>query len=132
MAISRGAARRLALLVAVGRTALGVTALATPSLPLRPWVGERAHDKGALVLARALGARDLALGLGAVLAVRHDAPLRGWVEAGGLADSGDVLCTLAAFRYLPKAGRWAVLTAAAGSAFAAYLASASVDSPTTT
>jgi hypothetical protein len=130
--LTRVQSRRLAQLVAVGRVALGVTAISLPQLPLRPWVGDRRGDQGAVVLARALGARDLALGLGAVLAVRHEVPARGWVEAGGLADTGDALFTVLSFRHLPTRGRWAVLAAASGGAVAALLAATGVDGPVVT
>jgi hypothetical protein len=79
------------------------------------------------LLARALGARDVALGVGVLLALRHDAPARGWVEAGGLADAGDVLVTLAALKELPRRGRWAVLAAASAGVLAAVLTSPGVD-----
>jgi hypothetical protein len=47
-----------------------------------------------------------------VLAARRDAPLRGWIEAGGLADATDLAATLISFRRLPRFGRWLVLVAA--------------------
>src|SRR5207302_1200039 len=47
--------------VAVGRVALGLTALAWPAVPARPWVGASADDLAAKVFGRALGARDVAL-----------------------------------------------------------------------
>ena len=55
--------RRGAVTVAVGRVALGLTALAWPAVPSRPWVGATAGDLTARVFGRALGGRDLALGL---------------------------------------------------------------------
>jgi hypothetical protein len=55
--------RRGARAVAAGRVALGLTALAWPSVPARPWVGAAADDLAARVFGRALGARDIALGL---------------------------------------------------------------------
>ena len=126
--MNKDRARQLAASVAWGRIALGVTAMLTPSIPLRPWIGrELAWRPRAKLLARALGARDLALGLGVVLALRHDAPVRGWVEGGGLADAGDAVATLLAFRTLPRAGRWAVLGASGGAAAAARLAAPAVD-----
>jgi hypothetical protein len=106
---------------------LGVVALTLPQLPLKPWVGEGGIDGTSKLLARALGARDLALGLGTVLALRHDGPVRGWVEAGGLADAGDTLITLMAFAKLPTAGRWAVLAAAGGGVLVARLTAPGVD-----
>jgi hypothetical protein len=121
------AARRLALALAAGRLALGVTALVVPGVPLRPWVGDASKDRHSRLLARALGVRDLALGLGAILANRHDAPIRGWVEAGGMADAGDAAITAVYVRSLPPVGRWLVLAAAGGGAVAARLASVAVD-----
>ena len=56
-------ARPLAMAIAAGRTALGVAAIATPDRPLRPWVGSLADDPRAIALARALGGRDIGLGL---------------------------------------------------------------------
>jgi len=121
-------ARQLAEAVAWGRVAIGVTALVAPTVPLRPWVGrDFAWQPRAKLLARSLGARDLALGIGVILALRHDAPVRGWVEGSGLADAGDTLATLLAFGKLPKGGRWLVLLSAGGAAAAARLAAPKVD-----
>jgi len=61
--------RRGAVTVAAGRVALGLTALAWPAVPARPWVGASADDLAARVFGRALGGRDLALGLGALAAL---------------------------------------------------------------
>lgn len=126
-AMGRDEARRYAGWLASARVALGVTAMVAPTLPATPWVGAHARLPAVKLLARALGARDLALGLGLVLALRHDGPVRGWVEGGGLADAGDALTTLLSFRSLPRAGRWAVLAASAGAAAAARLLSPAVD-----
>ncbi|HEX8008101.1 MAG TPA: hypothetical protein VF482_16915, partial [Trebonia sp.] len=86
--------RRGAMTVAAGRVALGLTALAWPSVPARPWTGAVNHDLSARVFGRALGGRDLALGLGALAALRDQAanpgPARGWVAAGALCDALDV------------------------------------------
>lgn len=101
--------------------------MAVPQLPLRPWVGERRADPTTLLFGRVLGVRDLALGLGALLAMRHDAPVRGWIEAGGLADTGDTLFTALSFRELPDPGRWLVLVAVGSGAALSRLASVSVD-----
>jgi hypothetical protein len=121
-------ARTLAFATAIARCALGVTALVAPGLPLRPWVGAKdaAHPSSRL-LARALGGRDLALGLGVILAFRNETPVRGWVEAGGLADAGDLAITAASFPRLPAAGRWMVAGAAGAGVLAARLAAPTVD-----
>jgi hypothetical protein len=126
--MDRDAARALAASVAWGRIGLGVTAMLTPAVPLRPWVGrDIAWRPRAKMLARALGARDIALGVGVILALRHGAPVRGWVEGGGLADAGDLVATLLAFGTLPRLGRWAVLGSTVGGVAASRLAAPAVD-----
>lgn len=60
--------------LAVARTGIGVVALAAPEVVGRPWVGEAAGTAQGRLLARALGGRDLALGLGALAALRRAQP----------------------------------------------------------
>lgn len=109
--------------IAMARTVLGVVALTSPELPARPWVGRRdAASTGGRVLARALGSRDIALGLGALAAMSGKRPAEdgewavGWAGMGVLADTLDAVVTVAAFKSLPRWGRWQVLAAAGGSA----------------
>jgi len=107
---------------AVARVAVGVAALAWPSVPARPWVGTSADELTAEVLGRALGARDLALGLGTLAAIRK-APAGPWpagalYAAGALSDTLDVAITVAAWPRLPKITRWLVAGSAAGAAIA--------------
>jgi hypothetical protein len=114
--------RRGATAVAVGRVALGVTALAWPSIPARPWVGAAADDVAARVFGRALGARDLALGLGALAALRGPAAqagsARSWVAAGALSDALDVVASVSSWHELPRVTRWLVAASAGGAALA--------------
>jgi hypothetical protein len=79
------------------------------------------------LLARSFGIRDVALGMGAILAMDRGAPSRGWLEAGGLADAGDLLATLLAFRSLPRFGRWTMLLAIGGAVAATGVLAPSVD-----
>ena len=114
--------RYAATAVATGRVGLGVAALARPAVPARPWVGSSADELGAQVLGRALGARDLALGLGALVAVRK-APADpwsagAWFAAGALSDALDAAVTAGTWRRLPRATRWLVAAAAGGAALA--------------
>jgi hypothetical protein len=112
--------RRGAWAVAAGRVALGLTALAWPSVPARPWVGAARDDLAARVFGRALGARDIALGLGTLRALQRLAAEPGsasaWVAAGALSDALDVVASLASWRELPPAGRWLVVASAGGAA----------------
>ena len=127
--------RHAATAVAAGRVALGVAALARPSVPARPWVGASADELGARVFGRALGARDLALGRGALAALRSapagsagaqaaGAQAAGawaagaWVAAGALSDALDVAITVAAWPELPRTTRWLVAASAGGAAVA--------------
>ena len=114
--------RRGAATVAAGRVALGLTALAWPSVPARPWVGAPADDVTARVFGRALGARDLALGLGALAALRAPGEQAGsasaWVAAGALSDSLDVAASVASWGELPRLTRWLVVASAGGAALA--------------
>jgi hypothetical protein len=106
--------------VAAGRVALGLTALAWPSVPARPWVGAAADDLAARVFGRALGARDVALGLGALTALARTAEEPGsasaWVAAGALADALDVAASVSSWRELPRVSRWLVAASAGGAA----------------
>jgi hypothetical protein len=100
--------------------ALGLTALAWPWVPARPWVGAAADDLAARVFGRALGARDVALGLGALMALLAPAaetgPAAAWVAAGALSDALDVAATLSSWHELPRGGRWLVAASAGGAA----------------
>jgi len=118
--------RRGATAVAAARVALGVLALARPDVPSRPWVGvgTGAGDGDAgltvRVFGRALGGRDLALGLGALAALTEEDgdAASVWVAAGALCDALDVATTLAAWRELPRVTRWLVVSSAAGASLA--------------
>jgi hypothetical protein len=130
---TRGALRGGATAVAAARVAIGIAALVWPAVPSRPWVGTGTGDGAAglasRVFGRALGGRDLALGLGALVALTQvgDEPatpgLPGepqpgfvWVAAGALADSLDVVTTLVSWRELPRVSRWLVIGSAAAAA----------------
>jgi len=91
-------------------------------VPARPWVGAAADDVAARVFGRALGARDLALGLGALAALQGPAAqagsARAWVAAGALSDALDVVASLSSWDDLPRFTRWLVVGSAGGAALA--------------
>jgi hypothetical protein len=126
-AVTRDEAREHARRVAGLRVAIGATAILAPRLATRPWLGRAVGRPTDKLLARSLGSRDIALGLGAILALDRGAPSRGWLEAGGLADVGDLLGTLLAFRALPRFGRWTMLLVMSGAVAAAGVLGPSVD-----
>lgn len=83
--------------IALARVAIGVGATLAPGLVGRVQFG--ATSPAQRIAVRMLGARDLALGIGALLAVRHGSSgLRRWVEAGAFADAVDAVAFLRADR----------------------------------
>ncbi len=102
-------------------------AVAAPGLLGRLFAGRDARLPANRALGRAMGGRDLAIGLGAVLAMKHQAPARGWIEAGALADASDVLATVLAWRGLPRWGRLAVVVLASGGTAAGVVAARTVE-----
>jgi hypothetical protein len=121
--VSGAAARRSALLLAVGRAALGVAVLVAPEQITARWLGD-SNAKLPVVgdLARSLGARDLALGL-ATLATLDD-PVSGsrLQLLCALVDAADALATIAARSALPRKGvLGTVLIAGAAAGAGAYL-----------
>jgi hypothetical protein len=122
--------RTLATVLAVGRIGIGATALVAPALVARPWIGAHADGQAARLLARAMGGRDLALGLGALRALRRsDDEARPWVALGGMADAVDAAATAAAFATLPSRSRWGILALTVGAAVVSTRLAASLDAP---
>jgi hypothetical protein len=132
--------RQAAIALAAARTAMGVTALAAPSRIWRPWVGD-ARGVPARVLGRASGGRDLALGLGGLAALRAVPPTDSaagpsagaaartaglWVGLAAVADSLDLVITVAAWDELPALGRWLIAASAGAAAVVGAAASRSL------
>src|SRR5947208_7383905 len=120
-------ARAIASQISVARMGFGVAFMLAPSLTGRMWIGPDASRPGTKLFIRALGARDFALGLGTLLAMRHDRPTRGWLEASGLADFADFVATIMAGDDVPAASRALVYAIAAPSAALCGLTAARVD-----
>jgi hypothetical protein len=100
----------LAMSLARCRIALGTAAVLAPRLATRMMSGRRQSEAIGPVFARMLGARDIALGLGTVIALDRGKPVRGWLEGSALADTVDcITCFLARGDLSPR-----VAPAAAG------------------
>ena len=116
--------RRLAYGLALNRVVFGARFLLQPSAAGPSWVGRRrARDTGVQLFVRAVGARDLGLGVGALAALsRSDAmEARRWMLAHLLADGTDLAATLAAAGRLPgRPARVATVVAGASTAVAAW------------
>jgi hypothetical protein len=111
-------ARERALLHARGRIAVGAAFVLLPGLAGRMWISSDAARRPVKVLARAFGGRDLAIGLGIVIALDRGTPVRGWIEAGVLSDAIDTAASLLAGSSIPPAIRWPCVALGAGSAAA--------------
>jgi hypothetical protein len=114
--------------LALNRVAFGARFLLQPSAAGPTWVGRRrARGPAAQLFVRALGARDLGLGVGALVALRRSdaSEARRWMLAHTLADGADLVATLAAKDRLPgRPARFATLVAGASTAVAAWSAAA--------
>lgn len=106
---------RAALLLARARIAIGLAAVGAPGLAARALSGRRASGVEPL-LARMLGARDLTLGLGTVIALDRGAPVRGWLEASAFSDAADFVSSLLARSRMSPCAYVGTLALASGSA----------------
>jgi hypothetical protein len=100
----------------------GAGLLGAPRLVASPWLGRDARRPAAQVAIRALGARDVGLGAGALSALGDRAALRRWVAAAvacDLADAGIALATPSAA--LPAKARSATVALGGGSALVGIL-----------
>jgi hypothetical protein len=114
--------------LAINRIAFGLGYIAAPERTGKSWVGKAAENGGATVLTRALGARDLVLGAGALWAMRDGVgSARPWFAAHAVADATDLAATVAARDSLPRSGFRFALAMAGGSTAIAILGATSAD-----
>lgn len=115
--------------LAQGRIAIGVVSFAAPEWTARTLTGRRRADGATSLFARMVGARDIGLGLGTLIALGRGAPARGWLEGSALVDSLDVAaCLLARDHMRASVFPGVVGLAAAGALISAWLAR-QLDSP---
>src|SRR3954454_17444130 len=90
--------------LAVSRTLFGANYLIKPQQARTSWIGRAAKRPGAQVMIRSQGARDVALGAGALRAVVRAEPpeLRAWMLAHALSDVTDLVATWTARDDLPR------------------------------
>lgn len=115
--------RDLAVSVARGRIAIGVVSLLAPGLVGRTITGRVGSEGGTRLFLRMVGARDLGLGLGVLVALDRSAPVRGWLEASAVVDGLDAAaCLLARHHIRASVFPGAVGLATAGALLSAWLA----------
>jgi hypothetical protein len=115
--------KTLATGLAVNRTLFGANYLIKPEKARSSWIGRAAKKPGAQVMIRSQGARDVALGAGALQAVARDSELRPWMLGHAVADVADLIVTWIARDDLP-ARRAKLAMAVAGASSAVAIAAA--------
>ena len=108
--------------------AIGASLVLAPRLIGPMWIGD-ADDRVVKMMSRALGARDLALGLGLAVALDRGKPVRGWLEGAALADGGDLMATLLAGDSIPRGKRRRVALVAAVSLVGCAVVARMLDTP---
>lgn len=107
----------LARMLSLGRIVIGIGAFLAPHRFGRAWTGEESDSVTSRMAVRGLGARDVALGMGTLIALEGDSSARGWLEAQALADGSDAFSTLSNFKEMPALRRWLMLGTAAGACY---------------
>jgi hypothetical protein len=115
--------RDLAVGLAGGRIAIGVLSLLLPGVVGRAMMGPDGDSGGTRLFLRVVGGRDLALGVGVLVALDRNGPVRGWLRASAAADGLDAAGSLLARRHLrPTVFPAAVGAATAGALLSGWLA----------
>ena len=115
--------KRVGEAVSASRMAFGLGLMLAPPRFARSWTGPGASRRPTRVIARSLGARELAMGAGGLLAMRAggSAERRHWFALGALTEAADVAVTLTDGPRTPSRLTGAAMAAATAAA-AAYAA----------
>jgi hypothetical protein len=112
----------MALSLARGRIAIGAVSLLAPGLVGRAMTRNEGSQGGAALFARMVGARDIGLGLGTLIALDRGGPVRNWLEVSALVDGIDLAaCLLARDHMRTGVFPGAVGLAATGTLVSAWL-----------
>ncbi len=106
----------LARMLSSARLMIGLAMIVAPGRIMTAWMGEEDVSPGMKHAARSMGARDIALGLGTLVALDKGRSVSRWLEAQALSDGADCLGTLIAFKHMPRFKRWAFLLMEGGAA----------------
>jgi len=97
--------RELVQMLSFVRLVIGVGFFIMPRRLGRWWTGEEDISTTSRMALRSLGGRDVALAIGTLIALENNGNVRGWLEAGALADASDALSTLTNWGDLPSLRR---------------------------
>ncbi|HEX3834800.1 MAG TPA: hypothetical protein VHW04_22640 [Solirubrobacteraceae bacterium] len=121
-------ARKGAIVVLGLRIAYGAGLVAAPGRLSRRWLGPAANAAPTQVPLRALGAREIVLHAGAILAAVRGAPLRPWLAGSIVGDLSDLTATVTGRDELPRGSATATLVVAGSSALLSAAVAATVES----
>lgn len=119
--------RDLARLLGLGRVLFGAAALVAPRSAVRIWTGEGEGSTTLPMAVRGMGARDLAIGMGTLVALENDGSVSRWLEAGAVADAADAFATMTSWRKLPGLRRMGLLALEVAAAWIALDVASSLD-----
>lgn len=103
-------------LYATGRILFGVAALVAPGTAGRILAGEGGAAPDAQAFLRGMGGREIGFGLGLLAMIRADGPVKPWLVAALLADSGDIAGIVGAWPHMAPSKRLMGLGTAGGAA----------------
>ena len=109
------------------RVGVGSALMVAPGWAGRIWVGPSADGAGSKVFARALGARDVALGARVLQSARNGKEAGEWLRSGYIADMADAVATVIAFKNLSRARRIAMPLIAGAVGVLGYVAASGGD-----
>lgn len=106
--------REVAQILSFIRLGIGAGFLLFPRTLGRWWTGQEEYSTTSKMALRSLGGRDAALAIGTMVALENDGNVRGWLEAGALADASDAWSTLSNWGGLPPLRRLLGLASSVG------------------
>jgi hypothetical protein len=120
--------RRASIAVFGLRIAYGIALAAAPSRMGRRWLGPASGAAPTQVPLQALGAREIVLHVGALLAAVRGGPLRPWLAGSIAGDLSDLAATLAGRDELPKGAPTATVIVGGSSALISAALAVAVES----
>jgi hypothetical protein len=121
------ASRRIAVAVLGLRIAYGAGLVLAPARLTQTWLGPAGETGPTQVGIRGLGAREVVLHTGGLLAALRGDPLRPWLGASIAGDLADIASTAAARAEVPDKAPLATLVVAGGSALISAGLAAALD-----
>ena len=97
--------RELVQMLSFVRLMIGAGFVLIPRRLGRWWTGEEDISTTSKMALRSLGGRDVALAVGTLIALENNGNVRGWLEAGALADASDAVSTITNWGDLPSLRR---------------------------